>query len=1121
MKNFILFDANMMQLVKCFVSMSREFRLLLVLCLFWLFTDGQNIAPNPDFETFTSCPSNIGTGGFFQAIPWENGNLGTSDYFNACDISNTVGVPINVFGNQPAHSGNGYAGFFVRGQTPDYFEYIQAPLLNALVSGSTYHVSFYVNLSDEFCGTRHVGAYFSSLPPVTNSSDRLDVIPQIDYALNTYLSNNTEWMLVSGCFTAMGGEAYITIGNFHTYADTPVDPACPIQSDESYYYIDDVVVEEGPDPGIIPLDLGSPVSICTQYVIEPGIDSVSYHWEDGSTLDSFIVTTSGNYALTISDGCNFGMDSVAVTILGNPQSVEIGTDSVTICSGDHFDISLDPNWNYVWSDGTTSPDISLTTTGSYSVTLDDGCDISADTIVLNVLSPPPPFSLGIDTAICQGSIITYSFDPTWGQFIWQDATIGSLYEISSAGNYALTVSNICGTVSDDILISYLPIPNVELGGPVISLCTGNNLLLNLDTLPAFFIWQDGSLNSSFLVTTAGDYSVTASNACGFDTDTITVDEVLIPNVDLGADITICFAQLPYTLNVSGIPDATDYLWQDGSTSPVFNVMSSGDYSVTVSNLCFASVDTIHIEVTNTSPQVILPIDQTLCIGDTLVLTNAGSMGAYEWNDHSTVPSYPVTSSGTYSLTVTNICGSGADTINVDFVSPPSLPDLGPDISLCVGQTYLLSTVIPDVTYVWQDGSTADTFLVTSAGTYDVQVSNMCGTSNDTIVIAQTTVAPQVDLGPDIRGCEGDIVMLMSNISGVDYMWQDGSHLPSLTTSVSGMFILTVSNSCGTDADTIAVDIHGSIPQIQLGSDTILCEGDTLHVSINSDAETTVHWQDGSMFPQLDIITPGIYSVTASNFCGTSSDTIEIRLLSAPKEFDLGSDTILCPGEFLILQSPPTTDAIQWQDGSNSVTILADQSQIYSLRIFNSCGSASDELLLDYDLNVPVVQLDTQMLICQGDQITLNVTQLFPAIYEWNTGSILPVFKITEPGQYSVSVKTLCAETHAVTNVVLTDSCFAENSFYVPNIFSPNGDDVNDVFTINWHPEIDVHSIKANIFDRWGNMVYNSNEMPFKWNGEYKGKILSPGVFVYRIEIMYFDKLEERTLVLHGDVTLIR
>ncbi|MGB4849243.1 MAG: hypothetical protein WBP41_15065, partial [Saprospiraceae bacterium] len=639
---------------------------------------GQNLVPNPDFETFTSCPSSIGTGGFFQAIPWESGNFGTIDYFNACDISGIVGVPINVFGNQPAHSGVAYAGLGVRSQSIDYHEYLQAPLDQPLVSGVTYHVSFYINLSDEVCGTGHMGAYFSALPPPYVSSDHLDVVPQIDYAMGGYLSNSTDWTLISGCFTAEGGESYITIGNFHHYTDTPFDPLCPFQPNFSYYYIDDVVVEEGPDPGVIPLDLGSPVSVCTQYAIDPGIDSVSYHWEDGSTLDSLNVTISGNYAVTISDGCNIGIDSVDVTILGNPQSVEIGTDSVTICSGDHFDISLDPNWNYIWSDGTTSSDISLVTTGNYSVTLDDGCDISADTIVLNVLSPPAPFSLGIDTAICLGSIITYSFDPALGQFIWQDATIGSLYEISSAGNYTLTVSNICGSVSDDILISYLPIPNVELGGPIISLCTGNNLLLNLDTLQAFFTWQDGSLNSSFLVTSAGEYSVIASNACGFDTDTITVDEVLMPTVDLGADITICFAQLPYALNVSGIPDATDYVWQDGSTSPVFNVMSSGDYSVTVSNVCFSSVDTIHIEVTNTAPQVILPADQSICVGDTFVLTNAGSTGAYEWNDHSTVPSYQVTSSGTYSLTVTNICGSGADTINVDFVSPPALPDLGPD-----------------------------------------------------------------------------------------------------------------------------------------------------------------------------------------------------------------------------------------------------------------------------------------------------------------------------------------------------------------------------------------------------------------------------------------------------------
>ncbi|HZV71360.1 MAG TPA: gliding motility-associated C-terminal domain-containing protein [Saprospiraceae bacterium] len=1091
------------------------------LCLSAFFTSGQNLVPNPDFETYTTCPSNIGTGGFFQAVPWDNGNLGTSDYFNACDLTNTVGVPANVFGNQPAHSGNGYAGLYVRSQTLIYYEYIQAPLLESLVSGETYHVSFYVSLSDGLCGTGHIGAYFSFLPPPTISSNRLDVVPQIDYAMNGYLSSHDDWMFVSGCFTAQGGESYITIGNFHIAADTPVDPGCPLSANESYYYIDDVVVEEGPDPGIIPLDLGGPITICNAYLVDPGIDSVSYHWEDGTTADTLNITTSGNYALTISDGCNIGIDSIDVTIEGNPQSVEIGTDSITICNGDHFDISLDPNWNYVWSDGTTSPDISLSSSGNYSVTLDDGCDISADTIYLNVLSPPAPFSLGIDTAICQGSIISYNFDPSLGEFIWQDGIIGAEYEISDPGTYALTISNICGSATDDIVISDLPVPDVELGSQIFSLCTGSTLLINLDTLIANFIWQDGSLNSSYLVTSEGTYAVTVSNACGSDSDTIVVHEVLFPSVDLGTDITICFAQLPYQLDISGLMSATGFIWQDGSTNPVYNILSSGDYSVTASNVCFSDVDTLQVEVTNEVPQVILPADQSLCIGDTLVLTNAGSSGTYEWSDQSSNTSYMVTEAGTYSLTVTNICGAGADTIKIDAVSSPSIPDLGPDVSLCIGQTILLVPMISDVSFVWQDGSTADTLLVNSSGIYSVQADNICGSSKDTIVISETTDAPDVDLGPDVRGCIGDVVTLVSNISGVDFEWQDGSQLPGYTTPVSGQFILHVSNGCGFDTDTIEVDIHGSAPQADLGNDTSLCTGNILQLSITSDSETQIQWQDGSVFSNFTVSVPGTYSVFASNYCGSASDTIDVGFLNPPSAFNLGADTILCPGESLLLQAPFTNDEIQWQDGSMDDTYLADQSQTYSLLLSNPCGSESDELNLIIDENVPVIQLDTQIRICQGDLITLNVTQLFPAVYEWNTGSTEPVFQIMDPGQYSVSVKTLCAETHAETNVVLSDTCYAENSFYVPNVFSPNDDNINDDFAIKWDPEIEVHSIYTSIFDRWGNMVFSSNEIPAIWNGEYKGNILSPAVFVYRIEIAYFDKLAERTLILHGDVTLIR
>ena len=1008
----------------------------------------QNLVPNPDFEMYDNCPSSIGSG-YLHCLPWEDGNNGTSDYFNACDITGFVDVPSNNFGNQLAHSGDGYAGFFVRSQTTDYFEYIQAPLTQPLEGGVTYHVSFYVSLADEFCGSKHIGAYFSFQPPPYVGSDRLDVVPQIDYVIDTFLSDNAGWTLISGCFTAEGNEAYITIGNFHLATETVLDPDCSPAFIYSYYFIDDVVVEEGPDPGIIPLDLGGPVSVCDSFVIHPDVDYVGYHWEDGSLADSLLVMASGNYAVTISDGCNAGMDSIDITIQGSPAPVSIGIDSVTICNGDHFDISLDPTWDYQWSNGAMTPDVSLNSPGTFFVTRDDGCNVTTDSIVISVKNPPAPFSLGTDAAICNGSSVTIGLDSTWGTFVWQDGSTAAMYHVTEEGLYAVTVSNGCGSTSDDINISSIDAPSIELGGPQVILCAGNTLLIDADTLSAAFVWQDGSTDSSYVVSTEGVYSVTVSNQCGSSIDTLFVDQILMPMVDLGVDLDLCFAQLPYQLDATGSPEATNFVWQDGSIDPIYEIISAGDYSVTVSDTCFSAADTMHVDVNNGFPQVVLPADLTICEGDTLMLSNTGTSGNYSWSDMSTDTTLTVTSGGTYSLTVTNICGSGADTIMVGEIDVPPVPDLGPDMSICNGDVLILSPMIPGVSYIWQDLSTADTFMVTSPGTYSVQASNVCGFTSDTIFVLAGNNVASIDLGADTMMCEGDLLVLSVAIPNVNFVWQDGSTLPT-----------------------------------------------------------------------FDVTTSGTYYVIVSNQCSSETDTILVGTIQPPIPFSLGADTVICPGDFIVLEAPNTAFEITWQDGSNQPVFIADEAMTYHLRLQNECGVESDSLTVEIDTLQPILELEPEIPWCQGDTIVLDATQAFDATYTWSTGAQTPVITVTQPGLYVASVAVPCTSMSEEVEVLQSPDCTV-SKFYLPNVFSPNADGVNDVFQLAVSEGIIILSNEVSIFDRWGNILYYSTDLPFAWDGFARNDEVPSAVYAYVVHLQYVSNGVQDETILWGDVTLLR
>jgi gliding motility-associated-like protein len=1305
--------------------------LTVTLCCMALASAGQNLVPNPDFETQNGCPN--GPDGIQDgfAPPWVDGNGGSSDYFHVCSDHASSTVPDNSRGFQWPLSGDAYAGFVLKAEFPpnDEHEYMQTQLLEPLLAGQTYEVAFYVNLANPFCGIDKIGALFTTLPPPYPPGDDnmyLDYDPQIE-SQSGFLSDTVAWMLIYGCFIAAGGEEYITIGNFQPNVATPEDPTCNTNFNIVYYFLEDVSVR-AVDPTFFEIELDGPVEACGFYEIDPGYPDAFLTWSDGSHGPTLTVTESGTYSVTIADACFYAEDEIEVTIL-NTDPVSIEPDEVTICLNGVYSITLDPDaGDYIWSDGSTSAEYNISSPGIYSVTLDDGCNISSDEITVYELAPPNPIDLGFDQNICDGDAITLSVAPDEGSITWHDNSAAAEYVVTSAGTYSVTISNDCGIETDAIVFNHLDAPEIDLPdvvpnlcvgsiydisidpgvgeilwqdgsndnyyvitesgvysvtitnqcgsasdemnvqffeepsfafgpdtllcpgdtfvlggfpiagnyvwqdgststsltvnspgtyaltisnecdsdsdsilisianevalpllGPDINLCPGESVVLQLNDPNASFIWQDGSTTDSLVVTTAGEYHVTAFNNCNALSDTIIVTvNAIAPDVDLPAADTLCQGQtIVIDAGVSGV----SYLWTDNSTGSSLTVNSAGTYGVIVSNACGSDLDSIVIADGGPAPLVELGIDVAFCSGDTINITPAfsnvdtwmWSNGAvtssieittsgetsvivtnscstsYDtinatllpaipsfslgndtavcanenvslsinvpavnitWSDGSTNPNLAVSTSGQYFATISNACGSFADTIEIAPLPPIPPLDLGNDQSLCAGELIIIEPGILNVDYLWHDGSTGTSFSTTQATTIVLTISNACGLAIDTIEVIESTQGPDVDLGPDIIGCAGEEVIIQAGISGVSYTWQDGSLLPTLTTNTSGEYILNVSNNCGTDADTIIVDLSGVAPVVALNADTSLCEGEILLLEITANPTDDVVWQDGSGDTEFEVNTAGTYHVAINNNCGVASDTIQIDYIAAPAPFDLGNDTVLCSGESIVLIAPVTANQIQWQDGSNAPTYTANQSQLYSLQVSNACGVVSDEINLTFISTQPNIDFEEYILICPGDVITLDATQPFPAQYAWSTGSTDSQIEVVTPGTYSVTVFTDCGDISQAVIITAADDCSPKTTFYIPNIFSPNGDGLNDVFEIKFNNTAEVESVSGQIYDRWGNLLFSSETNPFQWDGTSHGSPLNPGVFVYRFMIRYSNGVDVVTEQLMGDVTIV-
>jgi hypothetical protein len=179
------------------------------------------------------------------------------------------------------------------------------------------------------------------------------------------------------------------------------------------------------------------------------------------------------------------------------------------------------------------------TAGTYSVTLDDGCDLSSDALEVSVTDPPAPFDLGADTFFCEGDVIQYQFDPSLGDFEWQDHSNSSSYTIDEAGTYALTISNDCGEESDEVEIEAIIPPDFTLGPDSVILCNLDVLEFDFDPGLGDFVWQDGSTSPFYTIMNTGLYSLTVSNECGIVSANIYATAENFPQLDMGPDMHLC------------------------------------------------------------------------------------------------------------------------------------------------------------------------------------------------------------------------------------------------------------------------------------------------------------------------------------------------------------------------------------------------------------------------------------------------------------------------------------------------------------------------------------------------------------------------------------------------------
>ena len=519
-----------------------------------------------------------------------------------------------------------------------------------------------------------------------------------------------------------------------------------------------------------------------------------------------------------------------------------------------------------------------------------------------IVVPGETYSLRFQYA-AQGIQATFVYDGPVGVNVYLDSvlihttqedTSQYTWEYSDCINFTAT-SSLVKLKLEPTQSQYVGIDGVcivqgfEGLGNDTALCSADTITLDGTTPNASYLWQDSSINSTLDVIESGIYWLeTDINGC-VRRDSVLVQYDTLVEVDLGMDTTLCQGD---TLTLSsGIPNA-NYLWQDSSRSISFTLDSIGNYWLEVSNECGVDRDTVFVDY-DTLPTLNLGMDTTLCSGDSLFINAATSDVSYLWQDSSTNSFLNVSDPGLFWLELSHYCGMQRDSINVLYDSIPVV-DLGMDTILCNGENLVLQGQSgAGVSYLWQDSSTSANLMVTNAGLYWLESSNLCGNHRDSIQIGSDSI-PQFDLGNDTTLCAGATLILDATSLNSTYLWQDSSTLPNFTVQTLGTYSVMVNHRCGTINDFINVQ-YDSVPNVNLGSDTTLCQEENLLLMAPVHPNAQYQWNNGSTAPELLLHEAGTYWLQVQHPCGSTTDSIEVGYDTIPK-FSLGPDTNLCEGQ---------------------------------------------------------------------------------------------------------------------------------------------------------------------------------------------------------------------------------
>lgn len=975
---------------------------------------------------------------------------------------------------------------------------------------------------------------------------------QTETALEVVVSSNPDPDISGPNSFCLGGMATLDAGSgYATYNWSTSENTQTIEvTDGGTYYLtvtntagcigyDTVTVNE---LSALAPDIEGETTICngTPVDLDAGSGFMSYMWSTSDTTQVISATSGGTYTVTVTDvqGCT-GTDEVTVGE-GAPDPEITGL--AEVCAGGTATLTATMGFeSYQWTSGETTGSIDVNTSGTIIVTVTDQLGCTGTATFDFTVNPNPNPSISGSTTFCTGGSTQLSAPAGFTGYTWTGGSTGQTLVVNSPGDYTVTVTDSNGCTGNSS-VTVIESDELVLNVQDTAICEGETVELLVGNFTTYD-WSTLETTPTIEVSSGGTYSVTVTDdtGCTGSAD-ITVTENPQPFATVTASASACNATA------------------DGSTIDFASLITDGE------------TDGMWVETSATPSGA---------SGSFPVLDFDGVIpGTYTF-EYSTTSAIPPCEDQTYEVTVTIMdcaCPSPAISDPSPLCSDDGVLDLEDLLIAGETQTGGVWSMIAD-----PGGSNPATlngtvFDATNAdpGTYEIQytisgIPDGCPDSDTTEIVVNQPPDAGVAAQP-ARICLGeDSTIVLSGLivdGDAGGMWVETSDDPSTGGAfddAGGTFVTTnqldgtytfayvVSGAvpCEEASTTIEVIIE-ELPQADAGSDALLtCDVPDVELggpgsSTGSEFEYIWTTSDGVLTDDdilnTSVSNGGTYTLTVRNTitgCESMDDVFVDVADDLPTDVDFNLEFPQCEGEppayfevlavtggtgpyaYVLNDEPPTTDPL--------FTDLSPGSYTLTVEDVNGCS-------YETSFAIPEVTglqgiIEGEMIVDKGDAATFH--------YVLSKG-------IADSVLWIVNGSLLCTNCDTLTLIPENESdislvIFDENGcsitlfttlqvritrdVYIPNVFSPNGDGLNDYVTV--FSASDIAEINYfQVFTRWGELVFdksnfNHNMEQLGWDGTVGGnggEALMPGVYVYHVQVEYTDGLIE---TLKGDITLIR